>query len=175
ARGGARNGAPLQLHAALEDPLIGPQAGALAAQWNAAFGPHTVALADAGQTHSTVGPNDPPPLLLDATLLVWRPDLASPRALVSQLIQSTVATHNIPPDLAQVLAQLARADAGGSGANPQALYQQAEQALIVGAYVCPVGQPVARYLVRPTVRGYVTDALGAVPLDAWVGMSVAGG
>ena len=145
----------------------------LAAQWNAAFGPATVALTDAGQTHSTVGPNDPPPAWLDAALLIWRPDLASPRALVSQLIQSTVATHDLPTDLAQVLAQLAQADAGGGGADPQALYQQAERALVAGAYICPVGQPGARYLVRPTVRGYVVDALGAVPLDAWVEMSVA--
>jgi peptide/nickel transport system substrate-binding protein/oligopeptide transport system substrate-binding protein len=173
ARGGTKTGAPLQLHAALKDPLIAAHAGALAAQWNAAFGPATVALTDAGQTHSTVGPNDPPPAWLDAALLIWRPDLASPRALVSQLIQSTVATHDLPADLARVLAQLAQADAGGGGDDPQALYQRAEQALIAGAYICPVGQPVARYLVRPTVRGYVVDALGAVPLDAWVEMSVA--
>ena len=49
------------------------------------------------------------------------------------------------------------------------LYQRAEQLLIDNATVCPLYQPKISYALRPWVKGgFVEDARGVFPNDAWV-------
>ncbi|HEX6122701.1 MAG TPA: hypothetical protein VFY89_06055, partial [Ktedonobacterales bacterium] len=142
---------------------------ALVGRWNAAFGAGTVV----GVYNTIIGDINPPPEgSYPASLFGWLADYPDPQDFLSLLYSSFSpynSWHASVPDADRLMAQ---ADITRDFGTRARLYHQAEQLLIQQAAVCPLYQYTKSYRAQPYLHGYVEDALGAVPLDAWAGMYV---
>ncbi|HEY7342751.1 MAG TPA: peptide ABC transporter substrate-binding protein [Ktedonobacterales bacterium] len=99
----------------------------------------------------------------------WDVEYPDPQDVMSQAVLWDGLHIGTPADALMKLA-----DALPDLSQRIPLYQQAEQALIDNAVVCPLFQLVNHYALRSWVKGdFVEDARGLFPNDAWVSGYVA--
>ncbi|HEU5347565.1 MAG TPA: peptide ABC transporter substrate-binding protein [Ktedonobacterales bacterium] len=99
----------------------------------------------------------------------WEADYPDPQDFLSLLYtsDSPYNTQNASVPAADNL--MRRADALSDMHQRIPLYNRAEQMLIDAVAVCPLYQMVNHYALRPWVKGgFVEDARGLIPNDAWV-------
>jgi oligopeptide transport system substrate-binding protein len=103
------------------------------------------------------------------SLFGWSDDYPDPEDFLTLLYTSDSPYNTQSASIPAADALMKQADALPDMAQRLPLYNVAEQLLIDNVAACPLFQYVNHYALRPWVKGgFVEDARGVFPNDAWV-------